>query len=141
MSAGEAMNPVHGWPWLASMLTALGVGGAITALIQKWRPRVDSAAVVVGAANKLVESTTTLAEGLTEELVRLKGDAAVFREQVVRLERDLDAALQRAADLTAENERLRADLERVRSERDLLRGERDQLKQVMASRAKLEERG
>lgn len=138
MSAGDPTTPLASWQGIASLLGALGLGGILTAIVQKWRPKVDSAAVVVGAANKLVESTTTLAEGLTEELVRLKGDAAVFREQIVRLERDLDAALQRAADLTAENERLRSDLERMRSERDLLRGERDQLKQVIASSARTE---
>lgn len=138
MSAGDPTTPIASWAGVASLLGALGAGGIISALINRFRTREDSAAVVVGAAKELVASSATLAEGLTEELVRLKGDAAVFREQVVRLERDLDAALQRAADLTAENERLRTELGRLRSERDLLRGERDQLKQVIASAARTE---
>lgn len=138
MSSGDPITPLASWQGIASLLGALGLGGILAAIVQKWRPKEDSAAVVVGAAKELVASSATLAEGLTEELVRLKGDAAIFREQIVRLERDLDAALQRTADLIAENERLRVDLERMRSERDLLRGERDQLKQVIASAARAE---
>lgn len=138
----SAASQLHA-PWWEAVIAiggAMGIGGIITALIQKHRPREDSAAVVVGAAKDLVSSAAGLSESLTEEIVRLKGDVAAFREQntqleahLIRLEADLDAALQRAQDLEAENERLRADNDRLRSERDQLRGERDQLKQVLAS--------
>lgn len=156
MSAGDPIiAPIVSWQGLASLLGALGLGGILTALIQ--RPSSASAAATAsrdratGEAS-LIEATATafteVTGGLREEIERLQQDAG-------RLQADLAAAHVRAVELEAQVARLTAELERVTRERDqalekadaalqrveMLNGEVRQLQQVLASGARAAGKG
>lgn len=133
---------------IAALIGALGLGGILTALIQRpSRAAIEAAAskdhatgeaaVITATATAFTEVTT----GLREEIERLQRVAVTF-------EADLAAAHDRAVALEAQVARLTADLDRVRRERDgalekveLLNGQVRQLQQVMASATRAESKG
>lgn len=130
------------WEGLLALLGALGLGGVMTALIQRpARRSVDAAAakdMASGEAQVITATATAFTEvtsGLREEIERLQRVAVTF-------EADLAAAHDRAVALDAQVRKLTADLDRVRRERDaavdkveILNGEIRQLNQVIASYA------
>lgn len=141
MSAGHHLNmPLASWEGVVTLLTALGLGGVLTALVNRpSRRAVDAtaskehatgeAAVITATASAFTEVTS----GLREEIERLQRVAVTF-------EADLAAAHDRAVALDAQVRVLSADLDRVRQERDAAlekaeqkEGEIRQLQQVIAS--------
>jgi len=141
MSAGHHLNmPLASWEGVVTLLTALGLGGVLTALVNRpSRRAVDAtaskehatgeAAVITATASAFTEVTS----GLREEIERLQRVAVTF-------EADLAAAHDRAVALDAQVRKLTADLDRVRQERDAAlekaeqkEGEIRQLQQVIAS--------
>jgi len=141
MSAGHHLNmPFASWEGVVTLLTALGLGGVLTALVNRpSRRAVDAtaskehatgeAAVITATASAFTEVTS----GLREEIERLQRVAVTF-------EADLAAAHDRAVALDAQVRKLTADLDRVRKERDAAlekaeqkEGEIRQLQQVIAS--------
>ena len=114
----EITAPLASPGGIAALLTAVGFGGVLTALINRpSRRAVDAtaakdeatggAAVIAATANAFTEVTS----GLREEIERLQRVAVTF-------EADLAAAHERAVALEAQVRKLTADLERVRRERD-----------------------
>jgi chromosome segregation ATPase len=141
MSAGHHLNmPFASWEGVVTLLTALGLGGVLTALVNRpSRRAVDAtaskehatgeAAVITATASAFTEVTS----GLREEIERLQRVAVTF-------EADLAAAHDRAVALDAQVRKRTADLDRVRQERDAAlekaeqkEGEIRQLQQVIAS--------
>lgn len=141
MSAGHHLNMLFAsWEGIVTLLTALGLGGVLTALVNRpSRRAVDAtaskehatgeAAVITATASAFTEVTS----GLREEIERLQRVAVTF-------EADLAAAHDRAVALDAQVRKLTADLDRVRQERDAAlekaeqkEGEIRQLQQVIAS--------
>ena len=144
MSAGHHIGtPFLSWEGIVALLTALGLGGVLTALVQRpSRRAIDAtaskdhatgeAAVITATASAFTEVTS----GLREEIERLQRVAVTF-------EADLAAAHDRAVALEAQVRTLTADLERVRKERDLAmekveqkEGEIRQLKAVIDAHAR-----
>lgn len=133
---------------IAALLGALGLGSALTALIQRpSRAAMEAsaskdhatgeAAVITATATAFTEVTT----GLREEIERLQHVA-------VKFEADLAAAHDRAVALEKQVAQLTADLLRVRTERDaalekveLLNGQLRQLQQVIASAGRADVKG
>jgi chromosome segregation ATPase len=142
----EITAPLASPGGLVALLTAMGAGGVLTALINRpSRRAVDAtaakdeatggAAVIAATANAFTEVTS----GLREEIERLQRVAVTF-------EADLAAAHERAVALEAQVRKLTADLERVRRERDaalekaeIANGEVRQLQQVITSLRRTEE--
>ncbi|WP_336968371.1 hypothetical protein [Brevundimonas aurantiaca] len=142
----EITAPLASPGGIAALLTAVGFGGVLTALINRpSRRAVDAtaakdeatggAAVIAATANAFTEVTS----GLREEIERLQRVAVTF-------EADLAAAHERAVALEAQVRKLTADLERVRRERDqalekaeIANGEVRQLQQVITSLRRTEE--
>ena len=141
MSAGHHITmPFASWEGIFALLTALGLGGVLTAWAQRpSRRAVDAtaakdhstgeAAVITATATAFTEVTS----GLREEIERLQRVAVTF-------EADLAAAYGRAVALDAQVRTLTADLDRVRRERDAALdkaeqkdGEIRQLQQVISS--------
>lgn len=144
MSAGHHIGmPFLSWEGIVALLTALGLGGVLTALVQRpSRRAIDAtaskdhatgeAAVITATASAFTEVTS----GLREEIERLQRVAVTF-------EADLAAAHDRAVALEAQVRTLTADLERVRKERDLAlekaeqkEGEIRQLKAIIDAHAR-----
>lgn len=138
--AQEIAAPLVSPAGLLALLSALGLGGVLTALIQR-PPRRNQDAVAAkdhatGEAAVITATATAFTEvtsGLREEIERLQRVAVTF-------EADLGAAHDRVVALEAQVRKLTADLERVRQERDaaldkgeMLTGEVRQLQQVIAS--------
>lgn len=142
----EITAPLASPGGIAALLTAVGFGSVLTALINRpSRRAVDAtaakdeatggAAVIAATANAFTEVTS----GLREEIERLQRVAVTF-------EADLAAAHERAVALDAQVRKLTADLERVRRERDqalekaeIANGEVRQLQQVITSLRRTEE--
>lgn len=136
----EIAAPLTSPAGLLALLGALGIGGVLSALIQR-PPRRNHDAVAAkdhatGEAAVITATATAFTEvtsGLREEIERLQRVAVTF-------EADLGAAHDRVVALEAQVRKLTADLERVRQERDaaletaeLRNGEVRQLQQVIAS--------
>jgi len=147
MSAGHHIGmPFASWEGVIALLTALGLGGVLTALIQRpSRRAIDAtaskdhatgeAAVITATASAFTEVTS----GLREEIERLQRVAVTF-------EADLAAAHDRAVALDGQVRKLTGDLDRVRRERDAAlekaeqkEGEIRQLQQVISSLRRTEE--
>lgn len=140
MNASPPIAALPPWESVVAILTALGLGGVLTALFNRpSRKNEDAkaakdhatggAAVITATASAFTEVTS----GLREEIERLQQDAG-------RLQADLANAHVRAVDLEAKVKELTADLERERAEKlaaqervELLTGEVRQLQQVLAS--------
>lgn len=152
MSAGDPMTPLASWQGLASLFTAVGLGGIITALLQ--RPSRQSvaasahkdhatgeAAVIAATANAFTEVTS----GLREEIERLQGDVARITEALAHAHQRVEAAEAEATRLTAELDRTRRERDDAREEArlanekvELLNGQLRQQQQVMASMTRTE---
>lgn len=147
MSAGHHLSmPFASWEGVVALLTALGLGGVLTAWAQRpSRRAIDAtaskdhatgeAAVITATATAFTEVTS----GLREEIERLQRVAVTF-------EADLAAAHDRAVALDAQVRKLTADLDRVRRERDAALekaeqkdGEIRQLQQVISSLRRAED--
>jgi chromosome segregation ATPase len=147
MSAGHHIGmPLASWEGIVALLTALGLGGVLTAWVQRpSRRAVDAtaanahatgeAAVITATASAFTEVTS----GLREEIERLQRVAVTF-------EADLAAAHDRAVALDGQVRKLTGDLDRVRRERDAAlekaeqkEGEIRQLQQVISSLRRSEE--
>lgn len=141
----EITAPLASPGGIAALLTAVGFGGVLTALINRpSRRAVDATATkdeATGAAGVIAATANAFTEvtsGLREEIERLQRVAVTF-------EADLAAAHERAVALEAQVRKLTADLDRVRQERDaalekaeMLNGEVRQLQQVITSLRKVE---
>lgn len=144
MSAGHHIGmPFSSWEGIAALLTALGLGGVLTAWAQRpSRRAVDATAAnahATGEAAVIAATATAFTEvtsGLREEIERLQ-------QVAVRFEADLAAAHDRAVAFDRQVNQLQADLDRVRAERDVAiektvqqEGEIRQLKAVIDAHAR-----
>lgn len=154
MSAGDPTTPLASWPGIASLLGALGAGGVITALINRFRTPTERQAAKAAAARdqaagsaEVIEATASafveVTSGLREEIERLQQD-------VGRVQSDLAAAHERAVALESRVAELTRELERALAERDeareaakranakaeVLAGEVRQLQQLLDSMRK-----
>lgn len=152
MSSGVHVMPHLSWEVVVSLLGALGLGGVITALVQRpSRRAVDASAnrdEAMGEA-AVIASIATAFTGTTgalrEEIERMQTMLNELRTRVVEAEAELRAAAARevgldqlVADLRAQLEAALADVARLRGERDAItektvqqEGEIRQLKAVI----------
>lgn len=152
MSAGDPITPLASWPGIASLLGALGLGGILTALIQRPPARAvnataakdhatGEAAVIAATANAFTEVTS----GLREEIERLQADVARITAALAHAHQRVEAAEAEAARLTAELERTRHERDEAREDAraalekvEMLNGQLRQQQQVMASMTRTE---
>lgn len=150
----EITTPLASWGGVAALLSALGLGGIVTAIIQRPSRRnaeataakdeaMGGAAVIASMATAFTGTTGAL----REEIERMQEMLNDLRQRVAEAEAELRAAAGREAGmgrtiaaLKAQLETSHADVIRLRGERDtaldkaeLLNGENRQLKQVIAS--------
>lgn len=148
-----------------TLIGGSGIGAAVVALINKFRPKEDRDAVKAAAEKtrqegeavvltSMAEAFTEVTGGLRGEVERLRGEAGEIRARAVSLETKLDAAMARVEDLERQldeakaiHERLQGDLDRVRGERDILHdrcvqqeGEIRQLKAVVEAHGRVSDR-
>lgn len=161
MSAGdEIIAPLVSWQGAAALLSAVGLGGVLTALIQRpSRRSVEAAAsrdeatgeaAVIGALATAFTGTTG---ALREEIDRMQDMLNELRDRVVEAEAELRAAAGREAVLerllaekTAQLEVSHADVLRLRGERDVAvertvqqEGEIRQLNAVLSAKERIQE--
>ena len=150
--------PHASWEGIVALLGALGVGGVLTALVQRpSRKAVDAAAAKDEATGEaaVIASIATAFTGTTgalrEEIERMQAMLNELRTRVVEAEAEIRAAALREADLVRANADLKAQLEvshadviRLRSERDIAtaatiqkEGEIRQLKAVIDAHTRL----
>lgn len=145
MPAGDPMTPLASVGGIVSLLAALGLGGILTALIQRpARQTVEAgaakdhatgeAAVIAATANAFTEVTS----GLREEIERLQADVARITAALAHAHQRVEAAEAEAARLTAELERTRQERDDALAKAEMLNGQVRQLQQVMASAARTE---
>ncbi len=133
MSAGdEIIMPFASWEGIVTLLGALGLGGVLTALVQRpSRRSVEAAAAkdeatgeaaVIGALTTAFTGTTG---ALREEIERMQAMLNDLRRRVVEAEAELRAAAARevcleriVADQKTQLEVSHADVLRLRGERD-----------------------
>ncbi|MNQ28505.1 hypothetical protein D3C85_417980 [compost metagenome] len=158
MSAGHHIGmPFASWEGIAALLTALGLGGVLTAWAQRpSRRAVDAtaakdeatgeAAVIAAIASALTGTTASL----REEIERMQDTLNEFRQRVAEAEAEVRAAVAREADqariiadLRAQLDISHADVVRLRNERDAAlasatqkEGEVRQLKAVIDAHAR-----
>lgn len=158
MSAGHHIStPFASWEGIVTLLTALGLGGVLTAWVQRpSRRAVDAtaakdeatgeAAVITAIASALTGTTASL----REEIERMQDTLNEFRQRVAEAEGDVRAAVAReaeqarlVADLRKQLEISHADVVRLRSQRDAAvesaiqkEGEIRQLKAVIDAHAR-----
>lgn len=132
MTQGAHVLPHLSWGDVVSLLTALGLGGVITAIVQRPSKRaVDAAASQAEATGEaaVIASIATAFTGTTgalrEEIERMQTMLNELRTRVVEAEAELRAAAARetglerlVADLRAQLEAALADVARLRSERE-----------------------
>lgn len=155
MSAGdEIMMPIGSWGGIVALLGAGGLGGVLTALLQRpSRRAVDAtaardeatgeAAVIASLANAFTGTTGAL----REEIERMQDMLDDMRRRVLEAEAR-EAALERlVTEQRTQLELSHSDLDRVRGERDaalekveMLNGQLRQQQQVMASMTRTEGR-
>lgn len=158
MSAGGHIMPHASWEGIAALLGALGLGGVLTAIVQRpSRKTVEAAASKDEATGEaaVIASIATAFTGTTgalrEEIERMQAMLNELRTRVVEAEAEIRAAALREAELERSNADLRAQLEishgdvvRLRSERDIAtaasnqkEGEIRQLKAVIDAHTRL----
>lgn len=132
MSAGGHIMPHASWEGVVALLGALGVGGVLTALVQRpSRKAVDAAASKDEATGEaaVIASIATAFTGTTgalrEEIERMQAMLNELRTRVVEAEAEIRAAALREAELERSNADLRAQLEISHGDVVRLRGERD----------------
>ena len=158
MSAGHHITtPFASWEGVVTLLTALGLGGVLTAWVQRpSRRAVDAtaakeeatgeAAVITAIASALTGTTASL----REEIERMQDTLNEFRQRVAEAEAEVRAAVAReaeqarlVADLRKQLETSHSDVVRLRSQRDAAvesaiqkEGEIRQLKAVIDAHAR-----
>lgn len=132
MSAGGQIMPHVSWEGIVALLGALGVGGVLTALVQRpSRKAVEAAASKDEATGEaaVIASIATAFTGTTgalrEEIERMQAMLNELRTRVVEAEAEIRAAALREAELERSNADLRAQLEISHGDVLRLRGERD----------------
>lgn len=149
MSAGdEIIMPFGSWGGIVALLGAGGLGGVLTALLQRpSRKNADAVAAKDHATGEAAVITAT-AKAFTDVTTSLREEIERLQQEAARFGADLAAAHDRAVALEAQVRKLTADLDRVRRERDaalekaeLLNGQVRQLQQVMASATRAEAKG
>lgn len=132
MSAGGQIMPHASWEGIVALLGALGLGGVLTALVQRpSRKAVDAAASKDEATGEaaVIASIATAFTGTTgalrEEIERMQAMLNELRTRVVEAEAEIRAAALREAELERANQDLRAQLEISHGDVIRLRGERD----------------
>ena len=132
MSAGGHIMPHASWEGIVALLGALGVGGVLTALVQRpSRKTVEAAASKDEATGEaaVIASIATAFTGTTgalrEEIERMQAMLNELRTRVVEAEAEIRAAAVREAELERSNADLRAQLEISHGDVLRLRGERD----------------
>lgn len=141
MSAGGHIMPHVSWEGIVALLGALGVGGVLTALVQRpSRKAVEAAASKDEATGEaaVIASIATAFTGTTgalrEEIERMQAMLNELRTRVVEAEAEIRAAALREADLERSNADLRAQLEISHGDVVRLRGERDAALAVTAQK-------
>ena len=158
MSAGGQIMPHATWEGIVALLGALGLGGVLTAIVQRpSRKTVEAAASKDEATGEaaVIASIATAFTGTTgalrEEIERMQAMLNELRTRVVEAEAEIRAAALREAELERFNADLKAQLEishgdvvRLRSERDTAaaatiqkEGEIRQLKAVIDAHSRL----
>ncbi|WEK56495.1 MAG: hypothetical protein P0Y52_07970 [Candidatus Brevundimonas phytovorans] len=158
MSAGHHIGmPFASWEGIVALLTALGLGGVLTAWAQRPSRRAvaataakdeatGEAAVIAAIASALTGTTASL----REEIERMQDTLNEFRQRVAEAEAEVRAAVAReaeqarlVADLRRQLEISHADVVRLRAERDTAtektiqqEGEIRQLKAVIDAHAR-----
>lgn len=133
MSVGDQFAaPFASWEGIVGLLGALGIGGVLTAWIQRpSRRQVEATAAKDEATGEaaVIASIATAFTGTTgalrEEIERMQGMLNELRTRVVEAEAELRAAVARetglenlVADLRVQLETALADVTRLRGERD-----------------------
>ena len=158
MSAGVQIMPHASWEGIAALLAALGLGGVLTAIVQRpSRKTIEAVASKDEATGEaaVIASIATAFTGTTgalrEDIERMQAMLNELRTRVVEAEAEIRAAALREAELERSNADLRAQLEishgdviRLRSERDIAtaasnqkEGEIRQLKAVIDAHTRL----
>lgn len=158
MSAGHPILPHLSWEGVVAILGALGLGGVLTAFVQRpSRRSVDATAANAEATGEaavitsMASAFTGTTGALREEIERMQGLLNELRTRVVEAEAELRAAALREMDLRRENAVLQglvetssADVLRLRAERDAANelnvqreGEIRQLKSVIDAHARV----
>ncbi|TFW14417.1 hypothetical protein EGY25_04285 [Brevundimonas intermedia] len=154
----EIAAPITSWTGLISLLGALGLGGALTALASRPSRRAVAAtaakdeatgeAAVIGALANAFTGTTA---SLREEIERMQDTLNEFRQRVAEAEGEVRAVLAREAvkdrliaDQKAQLDIAHNDVVRLRAERDAAletsiqkEGEIRQLKAVIEAHARV----
>lgn len=129
---GEITTPLTSWTGLISLMGALGLGGALTALISRPSRRAVSAAAAKDEATgeaaviaSIASAFTGTTASLREEIERMQEALNEFRERVAAAEAEVRAAVAREAvkdrliaDQKAQLEIAHQDVIRLRGERD-----------------------
>ncbi|WP_312599054.1 hypothetical protein [Brevundimonas sp.] len=156
----EIATPFSSWTGILALLSALGLGGVLTALAGRPSGRAvaataakdeatGEAAVIASIASAFTGTTASL----REEIERMQETLNEFRQRVAEAEAEVRAAVAREAvkdrllaDQKAQLEIAHADVLRLRAERDAANdksvqqeGEIRQLKAVIEARARLED--
>ena len=132
MSAGGNIISHASWEGIVALLGALGLGGVLTAIVQRpSRKTVEAAASKDEATGEaaVIASIATAFTGTTgalrEEIERMQAMLNELRTRVVEAEAEIRAAALREAELERSNADLRAQLEISHGDVLRLRGERD----------------
>ena len=132
MSAGGHIMPHASWEGIVALLGALGVGGVLTAIVQRpSRKTVEAAASKDEATGEaaVIASIATAFTGTTgalrEEIERMQAMLNELRTRVVEAEAEIRAAALREAELVRANADLKAQLDVSHSDVIRLRSERD----------------
>ena len=128
----EIATPLTSWTGLISLMGALGLGGALTALVSRPSRRAVSAAAAKDEATgeaaviaSIASAFTGTTASLREEIERMQDTLNEFRQRVAEAEGEVRAVLAREAvkdrliaDQKAQLEIAHRDVIRLRGERD-----------------------
>ncbi len=141
MSAGDHITPHVSWESIAAVLTALGLGGVLTAWASRpSRRSVDATAAHAEATGEaaviasIASAFTGTTGALREEIERMQDMLNELRTRVVEAEAELRAAVLREGDLVRENASLRSQLEVSHADVVRLRAERDGAHETIVQR-------
>ncbi|MHC3128123.1 hypothetical protein OB03_12920 [Brevundimonas sp. GN22] len=140
MSAGELSNFMS-WEGLITLAGALGLGGVLTAIIQRpSRKAINASAAKDEATGEaaVIASIATAFTGTTgalrEEIERMQLMLNELRTRVVEAEAELRAAAVRESNLERENTSLSVQLETAQGDVLRLRAERDTAQELAIQR-------
>ena len=141
MSAGDHIVPHFSWESIAALLTALGLGGVLTAVASRpSRRTVEATAANAEATGEaaviasIASAFTGTTGALREEIERMQDMLNELRTRVVEAEAELRAAVLREGDLVREIATLRTQLEVSNGDVLRLRAERDAATELSVQR-------